>query len=143
MTRFWLSLDQGVRFVIRCIDQMHGGEVFVPKIPSMKVADLARAIAPEAEVEIIGIRPGEKLHEMLISRDESRSTIELEDMFVVQPVAALWFGYEWQQRGIQVPDGFRYSSAENPDWLDIDRIRDIIAPFEEAFAQGKLNAQSP
>jgi len=131
MTRFWLSLDQSVRFVIRCIDQMHGGEVFVPKIPSMKVADLARAIAPDAEVEIIGVRPGEKLHEMLISRDESRSTVELEDMFVVQPVAALWFGYEWQQKGVQVPDGFRYSSAENPDWLDIDRIRDIIAPFEE------------
>jgi UDP-N-acetylglucosamine 4,6-dehydratase/5-epimerase len=85
MTRFWLSLEQGVHFVIRCIEQMHGGEVFVPKIPSMKVADLARAIAPQASMEIVGIRPGEKLHEVLISEDEARTTVELKDMYVVQP----------------------------------------------------------
>lgn len=138
MTRFWLSLEQGVRFVIRCIEQMYGGEVFVPKIPSMRVEDLARAIAPDAELEIIGVRPGEKLHEILISRDESRSTVELEDMFIVQPVEALWFGYEWQKIGKSVEDGFRYSSSENPVWLDVDQIRDIIAPFEEAYLQGRL-----
>ena len=78
MTRFWLSLEQGVRFVIECIEQMHGGEVFVPKIPSMKVIDLARAIAPDADVSVIGIRPGEKLHEVLISEDEARNTVERE-----------------------------------------------------------------
>ncbi|MBI2334031.1 MAG: UDP-N-acetylglucosamine 4,6-dehydratase (inverting), partial [Chloroflexi bacterium] len=82
MTRFWLSLEQGVRFVILSIEQMEGGEVFVPKIPSTKVTDLARAVAPQAKLEIIGIRPGEKLHEMLISEDEARHTIELERMFV-------------------------------------------------------------
>ena len=81
MTRFWLTLDQGVRFVIRCIEKMHGGEVFVPKIPSMKIIDLAKAIAPGCKLEVVGIRPGEKLHEVLISEDESRSAVEMEDMY--------------------------------------------------------------
>ncbi|HRY20812.1 MAG TPA: UDP-N-acetylglucosamine 4,6-dehydratase (inverting), partial [Flexilinea sp.] len=85
MTRFWISLEQGVHFVIRCIEQMHGGEVFVPKIPSMKVKDLAAAVAPEAEITYTGIRPGEKLHEVLISEDEARNTVEFDDMFIVQP----------------------------------------------------------
>jgi UDP-N-acetylglucosamine 4,6-dehydratase len=138
MTRFWLSLEQAVHFVINRIGEMQGGEVFVPKIPSMKVMDLARAVAPNAEFDYIGIRPGEKLHEILISRDESRSTIEMENMFVVQPVEAFWFGGKWHQKGQQVDDGFRYYSAENPEWLDVEQIRKIIAPFEEAFAQGKL-----
>ncbi|MBM3143725.1 MAG: UDP-N-acetylglucosamine 4,6-dehydratase (inverting) [Chloroflexi bacterium] len=138
MTRFWLSLEQGVRFVIKSIEHMLGGEVFIPKIPSMKVVDLAKVIAPDAEIDIIGIRPGEKLHEMLISRDESRSTIEMDDMFVVQPVEAFWFGGKWSEKGKPVPDGFRYSSAENPEWLNVEQIREMIKPFEEAFAQGKL-----
>ena len=99
MTRFWITLDQGVAFVIRCIEQMHGGEVFVPKIPSTTIVDLARAIAPDAEIEFIGIRPGEKLHEVLISEDEARSTVELEDMYVVQPATSPWFGYEWEDAG--------------------------------------------
>src|SRR5512134_352847 len=90
MTRFWLSLEQGVRFVISCIGQMQGGEVFVPKIPSMKVIDLARAIAPDAKINIIGIRPGEKLHEDLISDDEARNAVERETMFVVKPPETLW-----------------------------------------------------
>jgi len=138
MTRFWLSLEQGVRFVIHCIEQMEGGEVFVPKIPSMKVIDLARAIAPHAEIEIIGIRPGEKLHEVLISEDEARHTVELEKMFVVQPAEASWFGYQWQSKGKLLADGFRYSSDNNSEWLDIEGIRKYIAPFEEAYRQGKL-----
>jgi UDP-N-acetylglucosamine 4,6-dehydratase len=138
MTRFWLSLEQGVRFVIRSIEQMKGGEVFVPKIPSMNVVDLAKAIAPEAEIKYIGIRPGEKLHEMLISRDESRSTVELDDMYVVQPMEAFWFGGTWPEQGTPVEDGFRYSSAENSEWLNIKQIRSIVAPFEEAYVQGKL-----
>ncbi|MBT3392136.1 MAG: UDP-N-acetylglucosamine 4,6-dehydratase (inverting) [Chloroflexi bacterium] len=138
MTRFWLSLEQGVRFVIKNIEHMQGGEVFVPKIPSMKVVDLAKAIAPNAELDIVGIRPGEKLHEMMISRDESRSTIELDDMYVVLPVEAFWFGGEWQEKGDPVLDGFRYSSDKNTEWLELDEIKKIIAPFEEEFAQGKL-----
>ena len=130
MTRFWLTLEQGVRFVIRCAEQMQGGEVFVPKIPSTRIIDLAKAIAPQAELEVIGIRPGEKLHEVLIHEDEARATVELEDMFVVQPTTELWFGHQWQERGARLPEGFRYASDTNPDWLDMNQIRLLIAPFE-------------
>ncbi|MBM3126838.1 MAG: UDP-N-acetylglucosamine 4,6-dehydratase (inverting) [Chloroflexi bacterium] len=138
MTRFWLSLEQGVRFVIQCIDLMEGGEVFIPKIPSTKVTDLARAIAPQAELDIIGIRPGEKLHEMLISMDEARHTIELDRMYVIQPAEAIWFGYSWQSQGRPLQDGFYYSSDNNAEWLDLDGIRKFVAPFERLFEQGKL-----
>ncbi len=140
MTRFWISLEQGVRFVARCIEQMYGGEVFVPKIPSMKVVDLARAVAPQAEIEVIGIRPGEKLHEVLINDDEARTTVEMPDMFVVQPPLGFWtkpFGWDWQEQGKLLPDGFRYSSNNNPQWLDVDQISEIIRPVEAAYAQGK------
>jgi len=130
MTRFWISLEQGVRFVIRCLEEMQGGEVFVPKIPSMKVIDLARAVAPDAEIEIIGIRPGEKLHEVLISEDEARTVIEMDDMYVVQPAAALWFGREWEGKGEAIDDDFRYVSNTNSDWLNVDDIQKFIAPFE-------------
>lgn len=138
MTRFWISLEQGVRFVIRCAEQMHGGEVFVPKIPSMTILDLAKSIAPEANVNVIGIRPGEKLHEVLISEDEARTTIELEDMFVVQPAEALWFGRDWEKLGKLIVDDFRYASNTNTDWLSLNQIQEIIAPIEEAYNQGKL-----
>ncbi len=134
MTRFWISLEQGVRFVIRCAEQMMGGEVFVPKIPSMKLVDLAKAIAPHTEMEIIGIRPGEKLHEVLISDDEARMTVELPDMYVVHPVETYWSrGYDWTQRGQPLPDGFRYASNTNTQWLTIEQIRQIIEPFEESL----------
>jgi len=138
MTRFWLSLEQGVQFVITCIEQMEGGEVFVPKIPSTKVIDLARAIAPGVEIEIIGIRPGEKLHEDLLSVDEARHTIELERMFVIQPAEASWFGYSWQNKGRSLPEGFSYTSDNNTEWLDVEGIKKYIAPFEQAFANGTL-----
>lgn len=136
MTRFWLSLEQGVRFVISNIERMHGGEVFVPKIPSTKIADLARVIAPHAALEVTGIRPGEKLHEMMIGRDESRSTIELEDRFVVQPVGHLWFRHDWSQEGTPVPDGFKYTSDANAHWLTDDEIRALVEPFEAAYREG-------
>jgi UDP-N-acetylglucosamine 4,6-dehydratase len=131
MTRFWLTLEQGVRFVIRRIEQMRGGEVFVPKIPSMNLVDLAKAIAPEAQLEFVGIRPGEKLHEVLISDDEARGTVELDEMFVVQPSGALWFGHSWQEQGQLLPDGFLYASNNNPQWLTVEQIREMVAPFEE------------
>lgn len=138
MTRFWISLEQGVRFVIRCVEEMQGGELFVPKIPSMKMTDLAKAIAPEAEIKIIGIRPGEKLHESLISEDEARTTVELEDMFVVQPsVEALWFGHAWADKGKSVPDGFTYTSANNTEWLDVAGINEIVKPIEAELAKDK------
>ena len=133
MTRFWISLDHGVHFVIRCLEQMHGGEVFVPKIPSMTVADLAKAVAPEARINVIGIRPGEKLHEVLISEDEARSVIEMDDMYVVQPAEALWFGHEWAIIGKQISDEFRYASNTNSDWLNVEQIKKIIEPIEQEF----------
>lgn len=136
MTRFWLSLEQGVHFVISCIEQMRGGEVFVPKIPSMNVADLARAIAPQARIEIVGIRPGEKLHEVLISEDEARTTVELKNMYVVQPPEAMWFVYDWESKGKYLPDGFRYASDTNTEWLDIEGIKKFIEPFEESYSNG-------
>ena len=138
MTRFWLSLEQGVQFVINCIEQMEGGEVFVPKIPSTTVVDLAKAIAPDAEIEIIGIRPGEKLHEDLLSVDEARHSVELDTMFVVQPVEASWFGYSWQDKGKPLPEGFSYTSDNNTEWLDLEGIQKFIAPFEKAFENGTL-----
>jgi UDP-N-acetylglucosamine 4,6-dehydratase len=138
MTRFWLSLEQGVRFVINCIEQMEGGEVFVPKIPSTKVTDLAKAIAPAAKLNIIGIRPGEKLHEYLISIDEARHTIELDRMYVIQPAEAIWFGYSWKGKGQELPEGYHYSSDNNSEWLDVNGIKEFVSPFEELFEQGKL-----
>jgi UDP-N-acetylglucosamine 4,6-dehydratase len=138
MTRFWISLEQGVRFVSRCIEQMHGGEVFVPKIPSMTVSDLAKAIAPDASLNVIGIRSGEKLHEVLISEDESRTTVELEDMFVVEPADAFWFGKSWSTKYPTVDEGFRYASNTNTQWLSIEQIQNIIAPIEKAYKQGHL-----
>ncbi len=129
MTRFWLTLEQGVRFVIRCIEQMQGGEVFVPKIPSARIVDLASAIAPEADQEVVGIRPGEKLHEVLISEDEARSAVEREGMYVVVPAITLW-QRDMKYAGQPLPGGFRYSSDTNPAWLDVEQIRKMVAPFE-------------
>ena len=97
MTRFWLTLEHGVNFVIRCLEQMHGGEIFVPKIPSMRLVDLAETIAPGCEVEYIGIRPGEKLHEVLVSDDEARQTLATEDMFVIQPAHPWWKSENWER----------------------------------------------
>lgn len=137
MTRFWLSLEEGVHFVIRCIEQMEGGEVFIPKIPSTKVIDLARAIAPEARLEIIGIRPGEKLHEELLSAEESRNAVERETMYVIKPPETLW-NRNQHYEGKPLPEGFSYTSDTNTWWLDVEGIRKYIAPFEEAFANGTL-----
>ena len=133
MTRFWISLEHGVRFVIRCVEEMHGGEVFVPKIPSMTVADLAKAVAPEARINVIGIRPGEKLHEVLISEDEARTVIEMDDMYVVQPAEALWFGHDWAKIGKPISDEFRYASNTNTEWLNVEQIKKIIEPIELEF----------
>jgi UDP-N-acetylglucosamine 4,6-dehydratase len=132
MTRFWLSMEKGVRFVISNIERMHGGEVFVPKIPSTRIIDLARIIAPDSEIDVIGIRPGEKLHEMMISRDEARSTIELDDMFVVESQTARWFRYDWSEEGNHVSDGFEYTSDNNSEWLTVEQIKTLVGPFEDA-----------
>ncbi|QYK51130.1 MAG: UDP-N-acetylglucosamine 4,6-dehydratase (inverting) [Anaerolineales bacterium] len=138
MTRFWLSLEQGVDFVLHCIEIMHGGEVFVPKLPSTTITDLAQAIAPDAKIEVVGIRPGEKLHEMLISEDEARSAVELESMYVIQPAQGPFFVHSWADKGKPLPDGFHYVSNENEQMLSPAEIRDIIAPIEADMKAGKL-----
>ena len=125
MTRFWITLEQGVRLVIRAVEQMQGGEVFVPKIPSMRITDLAEAVAPGCEIETIGIRPGEKLHEVLISRDESRQALELEDMFIIQPAHPWWKPSNWSS-GRPLPDGFEFASDKNNWWLTIEELRKMI-----------------
>jgi len=129
MTRFWLTLEQGVRFVIDCLERMRGGEIFVPKIPSMKVVDIANAVAPEADVEIIGLRAGEKLHEMLISEEESAHTLEFDDYFVITPEFAFWGdGYREQgdsSGGVPMERG-RYGSDNNEWWLTKDELRGLL-----------------
>jgi UDP-N-acetylglucosamine 4,6-dehydratase len=127
MTRFWITLEQGVRFVMRCIEQMHGGEIFVPKIPSMKLTEIAETIAPGCEVECIGIRPGEKLHEVLVSEDEARQTLEMDDMYVIQPSHSWWHKENWSG-GRPLREGFRYTSDSNPRWLSNEELRELIAP---------------
>lgn len=138
MTRFWLSLEQGVRFVLQCIEVMQGGEVFVPKLPSTTLLDLAKAIAPDAKYDIVGIRPGEKLHEVLISEDEARTAVELKDMYVIQPALGPWFVKSWEKQGKSLPAGFYYSSDENPEKLSLTQIRDMVAPIEAEIKAGKL-----
>ncbi len=125
MTRFWITLDQGVRFVISCIETMHGGELFIPKIPSMNMMDLAKTLAPECEIDVIGIRPGEKLHESMISEDEARQAVELEDRYIILPTHPWWSPKNWVQ-GKSVPDGFTYSSDSNSQWLQPDDLQRMI-----------------
>jgi UDP-N-acetylglucosamine 4,6-dehydratase/5-epimerase len=125
MTRFWLTLEQGVRFVIHGIEQMHGGEIFVPKIPSMRLLDLAETIAPGCAVEYIGIRPGEKLHEVLVSEDESRHTLATDEMFVIQPSHPWWKSENWVSAK-PLPEGFRYSSDTNEQWLSRHQLEELV-----------------
>jgi UDP-N-acetylglucosamine 4,6-dehydratase len=138
MTRFWITLDQGVRFVIRCIEQMHGGEVFVPKIPSMNMIDLTSAIAPGCSIDEIGIRPGEKLHEVLLSEDEARHAVELDSMFVIRPAFRWWANGNWVA-GRALPEGFKYTSDNNPIWLSLDEIREM-AEEEPRHAEVAVHA---
>jgi UDP-N-acetylglucosamine 4,6-dehydratase len=123
MTRFWITLDQGVEFVIASLGRMTGGEVFVPKIPSMSIMDLAAAIAPDCEIEEIGIRPGEKVHEVLVSEDEARQCLEFDDYFVIQPTHPWWKSLDDRSDGSQLPPGFIYASNTNTDWLDAGQLR--------------------
>ena len=130
MTRFWLTIDQGVGFVIRGLSMMQGGEVFVPKIPSMRITDLATAMAPECNQEITGIRPGEKLHEIMIPVDEARQTLEFNDFYVIRPDFHMWTPdshhvYEGLP-GAPVPEGFSYTSDGNSIWVNAEQLRTMI-----------------
>ena len=129
MTRFWITLEKSVRFVIQCLEEMEGGEIFVPKIPSMRMMDLAESLAPGCEIETVGIRLGEKLHEVLVSEDEARNTLEVGDMYVIQPAHPWWRTDNWG-KGIPLPDGFRYASDTNPVWLTTEQLQEWIASSE-------------
>lgn len=133
MSRFWLQLEQGVSFVIRCIERMEGGEIFVPKIPSMNVVDLAEAIAPGCQIRYIGIRAGEKLHEVLVSEDEARQTVELDEMYVIKPAHPWWQGKNWVHAK-PVREGFAYASDSNPQWLTAAEFRELIDEHRPAKA---------
>ncbi len=132
MTRFWITLEQGVELAMRAFDLMHGGEIFVPKIPSMNIMDLARAISPDCETYNIGIRPGEKLHECLIPRDEARFTLEFKDYFIIEPSFHDWIGEDVLARpgGTPCAEDFVYTSDTNSQWLTVDQLRHMIRFFE-------------
>jgi UDP-N-acetylglucosamine 4,6-dehydratase len=126
MTRFWITLDEAVELVLGSLSAIGGGEVFVPKIPSMRVTDLAEALAPGAELRTIGIRPGEKLHELLVTEDESRHSYELPDRYVILPEYASWPLRE-VEGGSRIAEGFRYASDTNDRWLSVEQLREMAA----------------
>lgn len=128
MTRFWITLDQAVAFVHRSFEMMQGGEIFVPKIPSMNILDLAKAVAPECKTQLVGIRPGEKLHEVMVTEDDARDTLDYPDRYVILPAAPEWKEkFESKVKGIaRCPEGFRYSSDGNKDWLTVEQLRTMI-----------------
>lgn len=126
MTRFWLTMDQGVEFVLKCLKVMQGGEIFIPKIPSMNIMDLAEAVAPGCRCDFIGIRPGEKLHEVLISEEEAYNTLDVGDMYIVRPLYAWWQTKNWPEVN-PLPDGFYYASNNNDKWLGVDELRDLLS----------------
>jgi len=130
MTRFWITLDQGVDFVLQALKNMKGAEIFVPKIPSMRVIDLARVVSPKAKIKIMGIRPGEKLHEVLIQKDESRLTLSFNRFFAVFPEIGM-FPLLGKRGGRSLPDGFEYTSDTNKEWLTDSQMRTMLIPFLE------------
>ena len=135
MTRFLITLDEGVDFVLKSLDLMQGGEIFIPKIPSVEVTRLARVIGPDCEQEIIGIRPGEKLHETMITEDDARLTLEFDDHYVIQPTHSYWNPKDFLagRTAKQCPDGFRYSSETNAWWLDDEDIARLVDQVSTAL----------
>lgn len=125
MTRFWITLDQGVQFVIDNLVRMKGGEIFIPKIPSIKVTDLAAAMAPDCKIEIVGIRPGEKLHEAMITEDDARHSLDCGCYYIILP-EIMWSNSIETSGGTKLPDGFSYVSNTNSEWLTVNEIRLLI-----------------
>jgi UDP-N-acetylglucosamine 4,6-dehydratase len=128
MSRFWITLEQGVRFVVRSVEEMHGGEIFVPKIPSMTILELSRTIAPDCEIDVIGMRPGEKTHEILVSEDEARYTVELDDKFVILPAGFEQTTKRWKE-GRPLSTGFRYASDTNTQQLTPKTLTELLGPL--------------
>jgi UDP-N-acetylglucosamine 4,6-dehydratase len=134
MTRFWITLDEGVQFVFRSMERMQGGEIFVPKIPSARVVDLAAAMAPEAKLKMVGIRPGEKLHEVMCPKDDSHLTLEFADHYVIQPTIQFNFELDHDtnalgEKGKPVADEFEYNSGSNPRFLSRSELKSMLAEF--------------
>ena len=128
MTRFWITIEHGVEFVLSSLEMMQGGEIFVPKIPSMKITDLANVMAPDLPHETVGIRPGEKLHETMITTDDARSTVELDDRYIIQPMFNSWKPQHYLDVGGKpAPEDFHYSSDTNPDWLNEESMAKLLA----------------
>jgi UDP-N-acetylglucosamine 4,6-dehydratase len=125
MTRFWITLEQAVEFVLTSMSLVEGGETFVPKIPSMRIVDLAHALAPDAELHVTGIRPGEKLHEVLLTEDEARESYDLGDRYMIMPARPT---REHHPGGETLPDGFRYSSDTNEHWLTTEELLEMAGP---------------
>lgn len=129
MTRFWITIEQGVNFVLSSLEMMQGGEIFVPKIPSTKITELASVMAPGLPHKVVGIRPGEKLHEVMITEDDARNTLEMADRYLIQPWFNSWNSAPYLAAGAKpVADGFRYSSDTNPAWLKDDEIARMLEP---------------
>jgi len=126
MTRFWITLEQGVDFVLKCFERMVGGELFVPKIPSMKIMDLAKAICPDCEMKIVGIRAGEKLYEVMVPKDDARRTLEYADYYLIQPDFRYFERRFNGEKGKPVPNGFEYNSGTNPWFLSTDEMNEMI-----------------
>ncbi|MEC8585223.1 MAG: UDP-N-acetylglucosamine 4,6-dehydratase (inverting) [Pseudomonadota bacterium] len=128
MTRFWITLDQGVQFVLSCLRMMRGGEVFVPKIPSMRIVDVARCLAPGKPIEVIGIRPGEKLHEVMVPADEARATLDHGDRYIVLPTFMASPDAVYRAAGATpVNNDFSYASDSNEEWLSGDELTEMVA----------------
>lgn len=127
MTRFWITFEQGVQFVLDSLSRMRGGEIFVPKIPSMNIMDVANAVAPECRTEVVGIRAGEKLHEIMIPEDDARNTVEFDDYFAILPSFHQWTADDFAGDGGRACDeGFQYSSDSNDEWLTAERVRELV-----------------
>lgn len=131
MTRFWITLTQGVNFVLSSLAMAKGGETFVPKIPSMRTTDLARTLAPGLPHKIVGIRPGEKLHEVMVPEDDARSTVELDDRYVIVPAQRTSLMEHWLDVGALAPEGFSYASDSNPERLDARALQTLLGQVFE------------
>lgn len=126
MTRFWISLEQGAKLVLKALDEARGGEIFISKIASFKITDLAHAMMPGCEMPVVGIREGEKLHEVMITREDSANTYEYEDHYIIYPQFTWWEEERIISGGKKVADGFEYSSETNKDWLDVEQLQQYI-----------------
>jgi UDP-N-acetylglucosamine 4,6-dehydratase/5-epimerase len=135
MTRFWITLDQAVYFVIRTLDLAKGGEVFVPRIPSMRIVDLAQAIGPDCKHEVVGIRPGEKIHESLIGEDDARNTVEFNECYIIQPSSLAREKLVGKNgKGNSCSDGFTYTSDNNTHWMSVEELRKLIDAIADDYS---------